>query len=97
MRRALMFLDGKSYMEFGEEKFYAVLENVEITPMKDSHSIRKWSDAYWAFRSYGMDVRMMEGTVPDDSDLVAMVTDLKAYLGEDLKPIIFMYINREDE
>ena len=97
MTKILICVDGKSYLELGEDMFDAAMNGVGITLNKDPRSILKWSEVYWSFRSYGMDVRMMEGTIPDDTDEDILRLHLRFMLGEGLKPIIFMYIVREEE
>lgn len=97
MTKVLICVDGKSYLELGDGRFDAVMDKVGITLKKDSRSVLKWSEVYWSFRSYGMDVRMMEGSVPDDMDDHTLRMKLKMILGEGLKPIIFMYIDRKEE
>ena len=97
MTKILICVDGESYLEFGDGRFDAVMDKVGITLKKDSRSVLKWSEVYWSFRSYGMDVRMMEGTIPDDMDQDTLRMNLRFMLGEGLKPIIFMYIDREEE
>ena len=97
MTKVLICVDGKSYKELGDRKFDAVMDGVDIILKNDPHTILKWSEVYWAFRSYGMDVRMIEGSVPDDVDEAALKRDLERILGEGMRPIIFIYIDKEDE
>ena len=96
-KNILICVDGESYLEKGEEAFDEVMDRVGITLKKDPRTILKWSDVYWSFRSYDMDVRMMEGTIPDDMDTAFLDKNLRFWLGEAMRPIIFIHIEREDE
>ena len=97
MTKILICVDGESYLEMGEDMFDAVMDKVGITLKKDSRSVQKWSEVYWSFRSYGLDVYVMEGTIPDDMDQDTLRMNLRLMLGEGMRPIIFIYIDREEE
>ena len=96
-KNILICVDGESYLEMGERKFDEAMDWVGITLKKDSRSVLKWSDVYWSFRSYDMDVRMIEGTIPDDMDMAFLDKNLRFWLGEAMRPIIFIHMDREDE
>ena len=95
MTKILICVDGKSYKEIGERKFDAAMDWVDIILKKGPESLQEYSEVY--FRAYGMDAFVIEGSVPDDVDVDALKRNLQDFLGEGMKPIIFMYIDKEDE
>ena len=97
MTKVLICVDGKSYREMGEETFDTVMTGVDVTLKKDGRSLLKYSELHDSFRSYGMDAYVIEGTIPDDMDVDTLRLNLRLMLGEGMRPIIFMYIDKEDE
>ena len=96
-KNILICVDGESYLEKGEEAFDEAMDWVGITLKKDPRTVQKCSDINAGFWSYGMDALVMEGTIPDDMDMAKLDEDLRDYLGEAMRPIIFMYVDMEDE
>ena len=97
MTKILICVDGESYREMGEETFDTVMTGVDVTLKKDARSILKYSEIRDVFRSYRIDAYVMEGTIPDDMDVDTLRLNLRLMLGEGMKPIIFIYIDKEDE
>ena len=97
MTKILICVDGNSYREMGEETFDTVMAGVDVTLKKDTRSLLRYMHIHDSFMSYRMDALVMEGTIPDDMDMDTLRLHLRLMLGEGLKPIIFMYVDREDE
>ena len=97
MTKVLICVDGESYREMGEETFDTVMTGVDVTLNKDARSILKYSKIRDVFRSYRMDAYLLDGTIPDDMDIDTLRMHLRLMLGEGLRPIIFMYLDKEDE
>ena len=97
MTKILICVDGKSYREMGEETFDTAMAGVDISLKKDTLSLLRYSEIRDSFRSYRMDAYVMEGTIPDDMDVDTLRLNLRLMLGEAMRPIIFMYLDREGE
>ena len=94
-KNVLICVDGRSYREMGEETFDTAMAGVDITLKKDTRSILRYSEIHDSFMSYRMDALVMEGTIPDDMDVNTLRLHLRLMLGEGLKPIIFLYVDKE--
>ena len=97
MTKIPICVDGQSYRDMGETTFDAAMAGVDITLKKDTRSLLRYMHIHDSFMSYRMDALVMEGTIPDDMDMDTLRLHLRLMLGEGMKPIIFMYIDKEDE
>lgn len=97
MRTAFMVVHRPSLMEFGEDRFLAVMLHAGVEIETDAHGILEWGEAYWAFRSYGLDACIMLGNIPDHIRSTAIYDELKITLGDDFKPLIVMVISPKKE
>lgn len=96
-KNILICVDGESYWAMGEKAFDEAMDWVGITLKKDPKTVQKCSDVNAGFWSYGMNAIVMEGTTYDDVDEASLEKDLRFWLGEAMRPIIFMYIDMEEE
>lgn len=90
VKTVFMVVHRPSLVEFGEDKFFAVMLHAGVKIRGEAKDRLEWSNTYWAFRSYGLDACVMVGDIPDDVNTADVHMELKALLGDNLEPIIVM-------